>query len=147
MSLPGQAQATHYPILKILLAGIIAIVLSAVANLVVRWLGLMLVDIPADLSPLATIQPVIFFTALFIAVATIVWLIITRVSRTPLKTWNMAVVIGFIVSILPDLALPMMDQPVPGMGTFTWSAAFVLIAMHVVSGIITWWALPRFSRA
>lgn len=147
MNQPGAVEAVRYPILKILLAGVIAIVLSAIANLIVRWLGMLVIDVPADFNPLATMQPIVFFTAIFIAIATVVWLIITRVSRTPLKTWNMAVIVGFILSILPDISMPMMDQPIPGMGTFTWPATFILIAMHVVSGIITWWALPRFSRA
>jgi hypothetical protein len=139
--------AARYPLMRTLLAGIIAIVLSTAANLVIRLVGLTLVNVPADLMPLQQLQPVIFFTALFILIATVVWLIITRVSKTPLQTWNKVVPIGFILSILPDLSMPSMDQPVPGMGTFTWPAVLILIAMHLVSGIITWWALPRFSRA
>lgn len=141
---PGNA--ARYPLVRILLAGVIAIVLSAAANLVIRFVGLALVNVPADLQPLQQLQPVIFFTAIFILVATVVWLIITRVSKNPIPLWSKAVVIGFLLSILPDLSMPFMDQPVPGMGTFTWPAALILIAMHLVSGITTWWALPRFSR-
>lgn len=136
-----------YPISKILLAGVIAIALSIVANLIVRWVALLFVNVPADFMPLATIQPILIFTTLFIAVATLVWFIVTRASRAPERTWNWVVLIGFVVSIIPDLLMPSMAQPVPGMGTFTWSAALVLISLHVVSGLITWWALPRFSRA
>jgi len=147
MNQPAQVNSVQYPLVRVLLAGVIAIVLSAVANILIRWVGMLVVDVPTDLVPLASIQPIIFFSAIFIAAATIVWFIVTRVSRTPLKTWNMVVIVGFIVSILPDISMPLMDQPTPGMGTFTWPATLILIAMHVVSGIITWWALPRFSRA
>jgi hypothetical protein len=140
------ASTVRYPILRVLLAGLVAIGLSIVTNLAIRWIGMLFVEVPADLQPLQSIQPIIFFSFLFILVATVVWFIITRVSRTPLKTWNMAVLIGFVLSILPDISMPMMDQPVPGMGTFTWPATLILITMHVASGLITWWALPRFSR-
>lgn len=146
MNTPQTAPAS-YPIVKVLIAGIIAIALSIVANLIVRWVGMLIIDVPADLQPLATTGPILMFTALFIAVATLVWFIITRVSRTPVKTWTTVVIVGFIVSIIPDISLVMMEQPVVPMGTFTWGAAAILIAMHVVSGVITWWALPRFSQA
>jgi hypothetical protein len=147
MNQSGRVVDRQYPVVKVLLAGLVAIVLSAIANILIRWLGMLFVDVPADLNPLASIQPIIFFSAVFIAVATLVWFLITRFSRNPIKTWNMAVIAGFLVSILPDISMPMMDQPVPNMGTFTWPATMILIAMHIVSGIITWWALPRFSRA
>lgn len=140
------ALRAQYPVLKILLAGVIAIVASIIANLLVRWIGMFLIDVPADFAPLASIQPIIMFTAIFILIATIVWFAITRISQTPVRTWNIVVVVAFVISILPDLFMPFMAQPIPNMGTFTWGATSILIAMHVVSGLITWWALPRFSR-
>ena len=128
-----------------LLAGVIAIVLSVVANLVVRWLGMLIITVPADFIPLATIQPTIIFTTLFLVVATLVFAVINRFTSNPIRVWTIVGTIGFVISLLPDVMLLFNPASMQAVGTVTTGAVVILIAMHVVGFAITMWVFTRWA--
>ena len=68
---------------RVLLAGVIAIAGSIVANLLIRWLGMLVLPVDPSFMPLGTWQPTVMFTTLFLVVATIVYLIINAFAANP----------------------------------------------------------------
>jgi hypothetical protein len=56
------APSQKLPISRIAMAGGIAIVASVIVNVVIWWLGTMLVNPPADFTPLASPLPTVIFT-------------------------------------------------------------------------------------
>jgi len=66
------------------------------------------------------IGAIAFFTALYGIGATAVYWIINRVSSNPRRVWLVVVIIGFVLTALPDLALaanPSSADLQPGLGT------------------------------
>lgn len=135
-----------YPAGKIAVAYLISVALAFVASLVIRWIGLFFVDPPPDLAPFNTFLPLLLDNVVYIGIAALIWALIARRSQNPLSTWNKVVVIGFILSFIPNAFAMFGPQP-SFAGTFTWPTMAVVSLMHVAAGLITWWALPRFSRA
>jgi hypothetical protein len=138
--------STVYPFTRILIAGVVAIGASVAANLVIRWLGLLLVNVPEDFLPLATWQPVVIFTTIFISIATVVWWAVTRWSSNPERTYKVIAVIALILSLIPDLVMLISPGSMP-MGTATLGAVMILVTMHIVSAIITVAVLFEVSKA
>lgn len=136
-----------YPVGKIAIAGVAAILLSIAANLIVRAVGKAIVDMPADFNPLATWQPIVIFSTLFILIATLVWGFITRRSVTPERTFTIVAVVGLLVSLIPNVFMLLSPESFAIMGTATSGAALTLVVMHIVSGLITVPTLTRLSRA
>jgi hypothetical protein len=139
------SNASTYPASKIAIAYVIAVALSFIASLVIRWIGDIFVEAPADLAPFNTWIPLLLDNVVYIGIAALIWAFIARRSQNPLSTWNKVVIIGFVLSFIPNVIAMVGPQP-SFAGTFTWPTMAVISLMHVAAAVITWWALPRFSR-
>lgn len=128
----------------VVMATTITILLSIAANLVVRAAGMAVIDVPDDFLPLATIGPVILFTTLFISTAGMVFWIITRQAKNPLRAWTITAWIALFFTFLPDLGLLVNPGAIP-VGTSSPGAVLILIVMHLVSFAIVMLVLPRFA--
>ena len=126
---------------QILVNGLIAIVAATIANVIVRLLLGALVAIPGDFPPMQ-LGAIAFFTALYGAGATAVYWIINRVSSNPQRVWLVVVIIGFVLTALPDLALAAnpSSAPFPGGTSQLW---LLLLVFHLVAGIIYYLLIPR----
>lgn len=133
------------PFSRVLLAGGVAIVGSVIANLIVFWLGGMLVQPPADFIPLASPLPTIIFTTAFLVIATLVYAAINAFTRNPVRVWTIVAVIALIVGLIPDIML-IVDPASSQMGTPTVPAVLVLIVMHFVAFAITMWAFTKWAH-
>ena len=138
---PVQAnQPVRLPASRLLLAGAIAIVASIVANLIIRWLGLLLIGDQSNFNPLATIWSIIIFTTIFIGAATLIFIWINRSAANPPHAIRRAALIGFIVTLIPDIFLLFMAGQTTPMGTPTVAGVLLLIIMHIASYAIVLWA-------
>jgi hypothetical protein len=144
MSSHASTNAPSYTTRGILAATALAILLSIVANLIIRSIGLAVVEVPADFLPLATIGPVILFTTVFLAAAGAVFWLITRRAKNPLRTWNVVAWIALMISLLPDIGLLVNPGSAP-VGTVSPGAVLILMVMHLVSFAIVMLVLPRFA--
>jgi hypothetical protein len=140
--------SARIPFTRVLLAGLIAIAGSVIANVIVLWLGVRLFNVPADFYPTMTIQPTIIFTTLFLVVATAVFAVINRFTANPIRVWTIVATIGLIVSLIPDFMLLInpaaMSTGMP-MGTITLGGVAILILMHLVGFAIMMWAFTRWA--
>lgn len=144
MSISTAAPA-QLPLSRVLLAGLVAIVGSVVANLLIYWLGVMLVQPNPDFQPLATPIPTILFTTVFLVLATAVYAAINAFTRNPVRVWTIVAWIALIVGLIPDI-LMIVDPASFPMGTPTVASALLLIVMHLVAFAITMWAFTKWAH-
>lgn len=137
-------QPSKLPFSRVLAAGGIAIVGSVIANLVVYFVGRMLVNPPADFQPLASPMPTIIFTTLFLVVATAIFAMINAWSSNRARVFTIVAVIALIVGFIPDIMLIVSPESSP-MGTPTLGAVLVLIVMHFVAFAITMWSFLTWA--
>jgi len=133
------------PLSRVLLAGLVAIAGSVVANLLIYWLGVMLVQPNPDFQPLATPIPTILFTTVFLVLATAVYAAINAFTRNPVRVWTIVAWIALIVGLIPDI-LMIVDPASFPMGTPTVASALLLIVMHLVAFAITMWAFTKWAH-
>lgn len=144
MSISTAAPA-QLPLSRVLLAGLVAIAGSVVANLLIYWLGVMLVQPNPDFQPLATPIPTILFTTVFLVLATAVYAAINAFTRNPVRVWTIVAWIALIVGLIPDI-LMIVDPASFPMGTPTVASALLLIVMHLVAFAITMWAFTKWAH-
>ena len=132
------------PYSRIALAGLIAIVASIIANVLIWWLGGLIFDIPADFMALMGPGPAVMFTTVFLIGATLVYALITALSRNPPRHFTYVSIVAFVLLLIPDFVLLISPQSMP-MGTTTVPAVLVLIAMHVAAYAITLWVFTRWA--
>ena len=112
----------------------LAIVASIVANLIVMVITRALFPIPAEFLPLSA-PPIIFFTTVFIAIAGVVFLIVGRLSRNPVRAYTIVAVIALILSLVPDFGLLANPAGMPGATTITCDQVTkVAIGARLVAG-------------
>jgi len=139
------AAPAQLPLSRVLLAGLVAIAGSVVANLLIYWLGVMLVQPNPDFQPLATPIPTILFTTVFLVLATAVYAAINAFTRNPVRVWTIVAWIALIVGLIPDI-LMIVDPASFPMGTPTVASALLLIVMHLVAFAITMWAFTKWAH-
>jgi hypothetical protein len=124
---------------RLLWAGPLAIVLALIANGIVRAIALALLDIPADFQPLQT-PAFIFLTVVLLLGAILTFAVIGRLSRRPVRTFQIVALIVLVLSFIPDIGL--LASGAPGA---TLPGILVLMLMHVIAAGIVVWVLGRFA--
>ena len=126
---------------QIAINGLLAIGVAVGANVVARFILGALVTIPADFLPMQ-LPAIAFFTALYGVGATIVFWLINRLASNPQRIWLIVVIIGFVLTALPNLALAANPAaaPFPGGTTQLFS---LLLVYHVVAGLVYFVLIPR----
>ena len=86
---------------------------------------------PTERSLLRTEEPAAF-TAVFVAIAVMVFAIVAREASRPIRTYNRIAVVALVLSCVPDLAI--------GFGLIRgegWTLAVVFILMHIAAWAVT----------
>ena len=124
---------------RLLWVGPLAIVLALAANFVVRALALAVLDIPADFEQLQT-PAFIPLTIIGLLGAILTFALIGRLSRRPVRVFQIVAAVVLVLSFLPDIGL--LATGAPGA---TLPAILVLMLMHVVAAVIAVLMLTRFA--
>ncbi len=122
--------------------GLKALVAALVATLLVRWVGVSVLDIPLEFPPLAQAGPTVFFTTVSALGAIAVFAIVRRRARAPARLFRGIAAAVLILSFIPDLWLLSEGAgaifpggTVPGVG--------LLMLMHVVAASVIVWVLTK----
>ena len=115
--------------------------MAAVANQIVQLLGLSLFNISPEFPPLQP-GPPIAFTIMGVLGAVVVFAIVGRASRHPIRLFRMIALIVLVLSFIPDIAL-LATGAMPGTSLV---AVGTLAVMHVVAWAITVWMLTTLAR-
>jgi hypothetical protein len=115
-------------------------VLSAVVGvLIVR--GIAMAILPPPYAPgLAMIFISILLTVVLCTAAVVVYALVARFAKNPIRTYIIISVVFLFISFIPDIAVA--SAPMPGAG---WPYSITLMIMHVVAGFITVYMLIKLT--
>ncbi len=132
------------PLRKILQAGLIAIVAAVAANLLALVIVRAVLDLPADF-PALQFGPIALFTAIGVALGVVVFALISRVARQPVRTFWIVAMIALFVSLVPNLLLMLNPQaaPIPGGSALAFGT---LMVFHVIAALVSVPVLTSLSR-
>lgn len=146
MTMMQESNQTEIDTSRIWKVGLLAVVAAIVANVLVRIILAALLDLPADFPPLQA-GAIVALTAVFTTVGVVVFAVVARRAKRPIRTFHIIAAAAFVVSIIPNLisaanpaALPF---PFPGA---TAQAFLILIIFHVVAYLVTVGILTTATR-
>jgi hypothetical protein len=134
------AQEERVSLRRLLWVGPLTIVVATIANSLLRFLAVSLFDISPDFIQLQ-IGPPIIFSVVGVLGAVIVFALIARFSRRPIRLFRIVALIVLLISFLPDIGLLATGAP----GATPLSVG-VLMLMHVLAWAISVGMLTRLTR-
>lgn len=126
------------------LIGLVAAVVSSLANLVLMYATKPVLGVPETFGPL-TPAPILFWSVIGAFGAIGAYALVRALSQRPKRVFLIAAIVVLVISFIPDLALSgVSDGPFAGA---TPEVIAVLMAMHVVSFAVVVAMLYRLARA
>jgi hypothetical protein len=128
------------PLKRIAVYGLIAVIGSVVVNLIIRAIGVAIIDVAPEFGPLADPTGTVIFTTVLVLIAVIVFAIVDRKAGNPVRMFNIIALIALIVSFVPDILLLVSPESAPFPGA-TPAAVIILMLQHVAAYAITVYTL------
>lgn len=126
---------------KLWWVGPLTVLAAIIGVLIVRSIAMVI--LPAPYAPgLAMIMLPIVLTLVLCTGAVIVFALVGRFAKKPVRTYIIISSVFLVISFLPDIAA--VSAPFPGAG---WPYSISLMIMHVVAGIITVYMLIKLTIA
>ncbi|MBA2284693.1 MAG: hypothetical protein H0W02_04365 [Ktedonobacteraceae bacterium] len=122
------------------MVGLLTVLAAVVANFMVDALALNIFHISAAFLPLQ-LAGVVLSTAVGVAGAVLVFALVSRYTKRPIRTFWMIAIFVLAVSFIPIVALLLNPGSIAGTTTL---AAVVLMALHLVAASITLGSLTAF---
>ena len=124
---------------KLWWAGPLTVLTAIVGVLIVRAIAMSI--LPAPYAPgLAMLMLPVILTLILCTGAVLVFALVGRFAKNPIRTYLIISSIFLVISFLPDLAV--VSAPFPGAG---WPYSITLLIMHVVAGFITVYMLIKLT--
>ena len=99
--------------------------------------------LPPPYAPgLAMIMIPIVLTVILCTCAVVVFALVGRFVKNPVRTYVIISVVFLLISFIPDLMVPSMGAAMPGAN---WGYAISLMIMHIVAGFITVYMLIKLT--
>jgi hypothetical protein len=131
--------ASSIQLKKLWWAGPLTVVAAIVGVLIVRAIAMMI--LPAPYAPgLAMIMLPVMLTLILCTGAVLVFALVGRFAKNPVRAYLVISSIFLVISFLPDIAA--VSAPFPGAG---WPYSITLMIMHVVAGFITVYMLIKLT--
>ena len=128
------------------LTGLLTLIGSVVATLVVRAAALAVLDIPSDFLPLMTPAPTIFLTVVGVILGVAVFAEMRRVASRPIRLFRIVAGVGLLLSFLPDVWL-LTDAAGSRFPGATISGVGTLMVQHVAAAAVVVWMLTMRGAA
>ena len=126
---------------KLWWVGPLTVLAAIVGVLIVRVIARLILQ-PPYAPGLAMIMIPIVLTFVLCTAAVLVFALVGRFAKNPVRTYIIISFVFLIISFLPDIAA--VSMPMPGAG---WPYSITLMIMHVVAGVITVLMLTRLTVA
>ena len=124
---------------KLWWAGPLTVAAAIVGVLIVRAIAMAI--LPAPYAPgLAMLMLPVILTLILCTGAVLVFALVGRFAKNPVRTYLIVSSIFLLISFLPDIAA--VAAPFPGAG---WPYSITLMIMHVVAGFITVYMLIKLT--
>jgi len=143
----SQAQPTAAEMVnsgRIWWVGLLGVAASIAANLIFRAIVFALVALPTEFPPLQ-LPAIAAFTFLGTGLAAVVFAVVVRLSRTPIRTFRFVAIIALVVSLLPNFFLMANPSaaPFPGGSALAFG---VLCLFHGIAAFVCVTILTTISR-
>ena len=126
---------------KLWWAGPLTVLAAILGVLIVRTIARAI--LPSPYAPgLEMIMLPVMLTLILCTGAVIVYALVGRFAKNPVRTYVIISAIFLVISFLPDIAV--VSAPFPGAG---WAYSITLMIMHVVAGFTTVYSLIKFTTA
>jgi Family of unknown function (DUF6069) len=126
---------------KLWWVGPLTVLAAIVGVLIVRTIARLILQ-PPYAPGLAMIMIPIVLTLVLCTAAVLVFALVGRFAKNPVRTYIIISFVFLIISFLPDVAAASMRMPGAG-----WPYSITLMIMHVVAGVITVLMLTRLTVA
>ncbi|MEP7137173.1 MAG: DUF6069 family protein [Chloroflexota bacterium] len=124
---------------KLWWAGPLTILAAIIGVLIVRTIARVVLT-PPFAPGLEMLMLPIVLTLILCTGAVLVFALVGRFAKNPIRTFIIISAVFLVISFLPDIAV--VSAPFPGAG---WSYAITLMIMHVVAGFITVYILIKLT--
>ena len=131
--------ATTVQLKKLWWAGPLTVLAAIIGVLIVRAVAMLILQ-PPYAPGLAMIMLPVMLTLILCTGAVIVYALVGRFAKNPIRTYVIISAVFLVISFLPDIAVA--SAPFPGAG---WPYAITLMIMHVVAGSITVYTLIKLT--
>jgi hypothetical protein len=126
---------------KLWTVGPLTVFAAVIGVLIVRAIAMAI--LPPPYAPgLEMIMISIILTVILCTAAVIVFALVARYAKNPIRTYIIISSIFLLISFVPDIAA--VSMPMPGAG---WPYSITLMIMHVVAGFITVYMLIRLTKS
>ena len=126
---------------KLWWVGPLTVFAAVVGVLIVRAIAVAI--LPPPYAPgLAMIMVPIVLTVILCTCAVVVFALVGRFVKNPVRTYVIISVVFLLISFIPDLMVPSMGAAMPGAN---WGYAISLMIMHIVAGFITVYMLIKLT--
>src|SRR3712207_6423439 len=98
------SRGERIPRARIIATGLLAIIASALANTIVRFITVALFSIDPAFGPLQLMTPIVF-TLIGVLAGVIVFAILSRTVRRPVRVFRTVALVALLVSLIPDVLL------------------------------------------
>ncbi len=124
---------------KLWTVGPLTVLAAVIGVLIVRSIAMVI--LPSPYAPgLEMIMIPIVLTVILCTAAVVVFALVGRFAKNPIRTYLIISSIFLVISFLPDIAA--VSMPMPGAG---WPYSITLMIMHVVAGFITVYMLIKLT--
>jgi len=131
--------ASSIQLKKLWWAGPLTVLAAILGVLIVRAISMTI--LPAPYAPgLSMIMLPIILTLILCTGAVLVFALVGRFAKNPVRTYLMISSVFLVISFLPDIGA--VSAPFPGAG---WPYSITLMIMHVVAGFITVYMLIKLT--
>ena len=124
---------------KLWWVGPLTVAAAIVGVLIVRTIARLILQ-PPYAPGLAMLMIPIVLTLVLCTAAVLVFALVGRFAKNPVRIYIIISFVFLIISFLPDIAAASMRMPGAG-----WPYSITLMIMHVVAGVITVLMLTRFT--
>jgi len=124
---------------KLWTVGPLTVLAAIVGVLIVRAIALMVLTPPFAPGLKMILIPIVLILVLCTA-AVVVFALVGRFAKNPIRTYIIISAVFLVISFLPDIAIA--SAPMPGAG---WPYSITLMIMHVVAGFITVYMLIKLT--
>lgn len=125
---------------RVALAGLAAILAALVVNVLIYFIGQAFVAYNPEFLPLANVGAPVTFTVFFTAAAALVYALVLRFARNPVRTYTIIAVVALVVTLIPDFAY---TPTVPGSSA---GQTAILVLMHLIPAPIIIYLLTTLAH-
>lgn len=129
---------------RLLWVGPLAVITAVIVNSIVRVIAVPLLHIPTEFQPLSWGQ-FIFLTVVGTSLGGVVFAVVARFAKRPIRTFRIIAVVALLLSWLPDFGLLAAGDRAPYPGVSPASVG-VLMLMHVLAAVVSVGILTTLAR-